>query len=238
MHDILLVFGSLQILGLIATSTLGLMSPSVPVSWHLYSGVFTGMFTIAMQALIFVYLLGTGKSVKIAIREHGVDPEYHHLSRQFKFDCYPISMLAALAVITTVFCGGGALTSVIPPWIHGIMAAVTILVVLFALMTQLDRVSKNQRLLEQLKSDLKTEVPEPTDEPLPDLTPNDEDRQRIFNCFFMAVMCWLPYLYLHHIVSLEWVRSEWFLAISAVSTILGFFRLSRLRPRASRTSVG
>jgi len=144
----LLVLGWLATVGLLATAWLGYrVGPDGGVGNHLLMGLLSSLLILFSHSWIMFYLIGTGKAVKVAVADHGLNPELVEHTREYKNQSYPWLMLAMGVVMATFIIGGGVATRVIPPWIHATLFAVSLLVQLRTLLLEGEVLLANERLM-------------------------------------------------------------------------------------------
>jgi hypothetical protein len=118
---------SLWILGVLATAGVavtaafgyGLHSPADPgMPRHVIAALASTLLLMLSQCWILLYLLGTGKVIRDAVREGGLDPAPLVRSRRLRRVCYPAILLAIALVLGTFLVGGEVAAKGAPPWIH------------------------------------------------------------------------------------------------------------------------
>lgn len=113
----LAVVNSLLLLLVAATGWLA-RTGSVSSSMHVQAGLFGTLFTCLVHSIIFVYFLGTGKSIKTACEEHGIRDDFTRSTRRLKGQAFPFALFGALAIMGVAIAGGGVNSGVIQPSIH------------------------------------------------------------------------------------------------------------------------
>jgi hypothetical protein len=96
------------------------------------------------------YLIGTGKAIKTAVADHGLDESYVETTKDLKNRSYPALMLAMGVVMTTFIIGGGVATLVIPAWIHATLFIASMAVQIRALLIEGAVLSDNERLIAEV----------------------------------------------------------------------------------------
>jgi hypothetical protein len=118
---------SLWILGVLATAGVavtaafgyGLHSPADPgMRLHVTVALASSLLLLLSQCWILLYLLGTGKVIRDAVREGGLDPAPLARSRRLRRICYPAILLAMALVLSTFLVGGEVAAKGAPPWVH------------------------------------------------------------------------------------------------------------------------
>ena len=87
--------------GLIATAVFGLRGTDV--SRHISFGIFSTMITLLGHSMMMFYLIGKGKAVKDAMKEHSVAGNFHQRIAAARKPVFSIATLAPriAAVIVT-----------------------------------------------------------------------------------------------------------------------------------------
>src|SRR5690349_2996201 len=127
----LLIVGAMATLGLIAAAVLGygLPGPVGPeMSRHVLVALASSLLLLFSHCWIMFYLIGTGKAIKEAVAEHGLEPDLIEETKWFKNRSYPSLMLAMALAMATFILGGGAATNTLPAWIHHALFWATLLV--------------------------------------------------------------------------------------------------------------
>ncbi len=147
----LLVVGALATVGLLATAVLG-YSLAEPfdvslLSTHLIVAVVTCLLLLFSHCWILFYLIGTGKALKEAVAEHGLEREIAERTKWFKTRSNPWLMLAMMLAMATFVVGGGVATGAVVSWVHHGLFVVTVAVQLWALWVEYEVLTENERLL-------------------------------------------------------------------------------------------
>src|SRR3954469_17990722 len=109
----LLIVGALATLGVIAAAVVGYtlhgpMDDHMPR--HVLIGLASSLLLLFSHCWIMFYLIGTGKAIKDAVKERGLDPAFIEETKRFKNQSYPWLMLAMGLVMATFILGGGVAT--------------------------------------------------------------------------------------------------------------------------------
>ncbi len=113
--------GALATLGIAVTAALGygLSSPAdAGMPRHVIAALASTLPLMLAHAWILLYLLGTGKVIRDAVREGGLDPAPLARSRRLRRICYPAILLAIALVMATFLAGGAVAARSVPPWAH------------------------------------------------------------------------------------------------------------------------
>ena len=147
----MLILGWLATAGLLSTGLIGFqISRETGVGLHLLVALFSSLLILFSHSWIMFYLIGTGKAVKTAVSEHGLDAEYAARTIEFKNRSYPWLMFAMGVVMVTFIIGGGVATRVIPSWIHALLFAVALLVQIRSLTLEGQVLLANDRLMQEV----------------------------------------------------------------------------------------
>ena len=149
----LLIVGAMSTLGVIATAVAGylLHSPTdANMPLHVLIGLASSLLLLFSHCWIMFYLIGTGKAIKDAVRENGLDPAIIEETKRFKNDSYPSLMLAMALVMATFIVGGGVATGSVPRWIHHLLFYLAAASQLYALWKERRALTENERLMESV----------------------------------------------------------------------------------------
>jgi len=158
MPRILLGLSFWNLLFLCTAMTLG-WTGAIGRDRHMVVGLFTVTFCLLSHSLIFLHFLGTGASVKKAVLDHGLDPEYARKTRRYKLKTFPASMAAMLLTVAAGGVGGGAggtdsgvTVAASEVWraLHFWLGAAIIPVNIFAHWIELKWVTQNSLMIEEV----------------------------------------------------------------------------------------
>jgi 4-hydroxybenzoate polyprenyltransferase len=146
----LLIVGVMATLGLIAAAVLGygLPGPLGPeMQRHVLVALASCLLLLFSHCWIMFYLIGTGKAIKEAVKEHGLEQKLVEDTKRFKNVSYPWLMLAMATAMATFILGGGAATGSLPPWIHHVLFYATLLSQAQALRLEWRVLEENESLM-------------------------------------------------------------------------------------------
>jgi hypothetical protein len=149
----LLIVGAMATLGVVATAVLGYLlgSPTDPsLPRHVLVGLASSLLLLFSHCWIMFYLIGTGKAIKDAVKEHGLDPAFAEETKRFKNASYPWLMLAMALVMAAFILGGGVATGAVPLWIHHVLFYAAVLAQVYALWVEQRVLGDNERLMEKV----------------------------------------------------------------------------------------
>lgn len=147
----LLVVGWVATAGLVATGVLGYsVTREGGIGLHMLVGLVSALLILFSHCWIMFYLIGTGKAIKTAVADGGLESAVIERTKDFKNDSYPSLMLAMGLVMATFIIGGGVATEVIPPWIHHGLFYLTLLVQLRTLGIEYRVLRENETLMAQV----------------------------------------------------------------------------------------
>jgi hypothetical protein len=146
----LLIVGALGTAGLVAAAALGygLSSPGDPgMPTHIIAALVASLLLMFSHSWILLYLLGTGKVIRDAVREGGLDPAPLAAARRLRRVCYPCLLAAAALVLATFLVGGAVAGKGVPPWVHHLLFWAAALGQGIALWVEWRSLDANERLL-------------------------------------------------------------------------------------------
>ena len=155
----LLIVGALATLGLLATAVLGYAVPEAfepaHLGNHLLLAVFASLLLLFSHCWILFYLIGTGKALKEAVAEHGLEQEIAEQTKTFKTRSNPWLMLAMMLAMATFVVGGGVATKVLPGWVHHSLFVITLVSQVWALWVEFEVLTANEKLMKSVDRRLK-----------------------------------------------------------------------------------
>jgi len=146
----LLIVGLMATLGVIASAVMGylLSSPTDgDMPRHVLVGLASSLLLLFSHCWIMFYLIGTGKAIKEAVKENGLEPELIEETKRFKNESYPSLMLAMGLVMATFILGGGVATGSVPSWIHHALFYAAVFVQVYSLRIEWRVLGENERLM-------------------------------------------------------------------------------------------
>jgi hypothetical protein len=146
----LLIVGAMSTLGVIACAVAGYMlhSPTdANMPLHVLIGLASSLLLLFSHCWIMFYLIGTGKAIKDAVRENGLDPAIIEETKRFKNESYPWLMLAMGLVMATFIVGGGVATGSLSRWIHHVLFYLAAAAQGYALWVERRVLVQNERLM-------------------------------------------------------------------------------------------
>jgi hypothetical protein len=158
----LLIVGLMATLGLIASAILGygLDGPLGPaMQRHVLVALASCLLLLFSHCWIMFYLIGTGKAIKDAVKEHGLEQRLIEETKRYKNVSYPWLMLAIGSAMATFILGGGAATSSLPVWIHHVLFFVTLASQARALQLENRVLVENEALMADIDRRLATMAP-------------------------------------------------------------------------------
>jgi hypothetical protein len=160
----LLIVGALATIGLLATAVVGYALPepvaTKDLSTHLLLGVLASLLLLFSHCWILFYLIGTGKALKQAVAEHGLEPEIVEQTRRFKTRSNPWLMLAILLAMATFVLGGGVATKAVASWVHHALFVATLAAQVWALWVEFEVLTANEKLMRSVDRRLRRETEE------------------------------------------------------------------------------
>jgi 4-hydroxybenzoate polyprenyltransferase len=152
----LLVIGWMATAGLVVTGALGylLHGPvDAGLSRHVLLGLASALLLLFAHCWIMFYLIGTGKAIKEAVKENGLDPAAIEDTKRFKNRSYPMLMLAIGLAMATFILGGAAATGSLN-WLHHVLFYATLAAQLRAVQLEWQVLAENQRLMADINQRL------------------------------------------------------------------------------------
>lgn len=148
----LLIVGWVATLGLIFTGVAGYLfsMENGSIGLHLSFGLASSLLLLFSHCWIMFYLIGTGKAIKEAVAEYGLEAEIVERTKDFKNHSYPSLMLAMGLVMAVFIIGGGVYTRFVPAWVHHGLFYLALLVQLRTLMIERRVLVENDALMSSI----------------------------------------------------------------------------------------
>jgi hypothetical protein len=146
----LLIVGALGTVGVVVAAGLGygLSSPAdAGMPNHIVAALVAILLAMFSHSWILLYLLGTGRLIRAAVREEGLDPALLAESRRLRRVCYACLLTAAALVMATFLVGGAVAGKGVTPWVHHLLSWVAVAVQGLALWIEWRTLAANERLL-------------------------------------------------------------------------------------------
>ncbi len=114
------------------------------VDRHRLLGLSASVLLLVVQCAVFVYFLGTGKAVKVAVEQRGLDPELARRTRRLKGKTFPFATFSALAVVLGAVLSGSA-----EPATHATAMGVAVALTLVAVPFEIRSIQENSKLMDR-----------------------------------------------------------------------------------------
>jgi hypothetical protein len=142
----------LGFVGLIATTVFGLRGTDI--SRHISYGIFSTMITLLAHSMMMFYLIGKGKAVKDAMKEHGVVGDYYRRIAVARKPVFSIGTLAMAATMVTAILGASVDTGVLPPIVHAMIAYAAIACNIAALRIEVAALSQSSGIVDEVNQQI------------------------------------------------------------------------------------
>jgi hypothetical protein len=158
----LLIVGAMATLGVIAAAVVGYTlhgATDADMPLHVLIGLASSLLLLFSHCWIMFYLIGTGKAIKDAVKEGGLDPAFIEETKRFKNESYPSLMLAMGLVMATFILGGGVATTAVPSWVHHVLFYCALAAQGYSLRVERRVLTDNERLMGEIDRRLATPSP-------------------------------------------------------------------------------
>jgi len=149
----LLIVGAMSTLGVIAAAVAGYTlhgSTDANMPLHVLIGLASSLLLLFSHCWIMFYLIGTGRAIKDAVRENGLESAIVEETKRFKNESYPWLMLAMGLVMATFIVGGGVATGSVSRWVHHALFYLAAAAQGYALWVERKVLTENERLMTDL----------------------------------------------------------------------------------------
>ena len=134
--------------GLITTAVFGLRGTDV--SRHISFGIFSTLVTLLAHSMMMFYLIGKGKAVKDAMKEHSVTGDFHRRIAAARKPVFSMATLAMAVTIIAAVLGASVDTGVLPPIVHAMIAYGAVACNLAALRIEVAALSQSTGIVDEV----------------------------------------------------------------------------------------
>ena len=152
MAQALLTAVFLGLAGLVTTTIFGLRGTDI--SRHISYGIFSTIVTLLGHSMMMFYLIGKGKAVKDAMKEHGVTGDCYRRIAVARKPVFSIGTLAMAVTMTAAILGASVDTGVLPPMIHAMIAYGAIACNLAAAKVEITALMESSRIVDEVNRQL------------------------------------------------------------------------------------
>ncbi len=228
------VFASVSVtLILFYLATLGMAyihHPPFTLDLHMIWGLFTATLIVLLQCLIFGFFIGSGKSIKSAVKENGLSQEWIQKTRDYKNQSYPALMLAILVSAAAAILGGGVAAGAVRVSVHQGFVWLALGLNIRSLWISYKVVVENVNAIHHINEEIQkakkgNQIPAPPEPFQPKETaPNRVHQNKAANLFFLSFAVWIPYLYMRWSLGSRNFPFWPFLVLSTLCLLAGLWK--------------
>ncbi len=122
---------------------------AVTIGRHVTIALITTAVVLLSHTITIFYFVGAGSAIEHETEERGLDPVYTNEARRFRKRLFPWALVAIFLTMGTAMLGGGVHVRVIPPFVHHVLALLTLLANGIALARVPGALTLNNRLLDE-----------------------------------------------------------------------------------------
>ena len=122
---------------------------AAPLKTHFLLALLSTTLLVMAHSFIMFFLIATGVEMKDMEKEKGWGDSFRRRIIRLKSEAFPAMTLALMLVLANFITGAAAHTRVVPAWVHGGLAWLTLLTCLFALQREWRVLGENNRLIEE-----------------------------------------------------------------------------------------
>jgi hypothetical protein len=134
--------------GLVTTAVFGVRGTDV--SRHISYGIFSTMVALLAHSMMMFYLIGKGKAVKDAMKEHRVSGDFYRRIAAARKPVFSIATLAMAVTMVTAILGASVDTGVLPPVVHAMIAYGAIACNLAAFKIEVGALSESSGIVDEV----------------------------------------------------------------------------------------
>ena len=140
------------LVGLVAAAVFGLRGTDV--ARHISFGFFSTMVMLLAHSMMMFYLIGKGKAVKDAMKEHAVAGDFYRRIAAARKPVFSIATLAMAVTMTTAILGASVDTGVLPPIVHAMIAYAAIACNIAALRIEVAALSQSSGIVDEVNQQI------------------------------------------------------------------------------------
>ena len=205
----------------------------LPVGFHMLWGFFTATLIVLLQCLIFGFFIGSGKSIKRVVQDNGLEAHWIQKTKDYKNQSYPALMLAIVITVVAAALGGGVGSGSVAPWVHVTFMWVALAANIRSLWISYKAVVANVNAIHLINAEIHSRKVEgssiiaPEEKPSPELIVNRPPPTPASKYYFLAIVAWVPYLYMRISLSSVGFPLWHFILLSAGLVFMGFWNSRR-----------
>ncbi len=220
MSSIFALLAGTSLAGMLAALGTGLAQGAGEAAFlHRGLGLAGAILMLFTHSIVFVYMIGTGRAIKDAVRDHGVDRAFYVEHVGYKWQASPWAMTCASLSVATAVLGGMVEAGAAAAWLHPLVALATVVAQALGLPAEYRTIRANGRLLDRVAeatAERNRAVLERGEDPAPPLSPLSATAWT----WILAVSAWLPWLYIRFIMG-ERGAAWWPFAVLSLLFLLG-----------------
>ncbi|HEX9792592.1 MAG TPA: hypothetical protein VGC54_01280 [Planctomycetota bacterium] len=189
---------------------------------HRFLALGGAILIVAVHSMVFVYMIGTGRAIKDAVSDHGIDPALYREHIVLKWQAAPWALACSSLTVATAVLGGVVEAGLATAWLHPLAGLVTFVLNLFGLPAIWRAIRANGLLLDRVTAATAAanhEILARGEDPAPPASVLGPAGWMLL----LAASAWLPWLYLRFVMG----RSDfpaWPFVIASALCLAGFAR--------------
>ena len=157
------------------------------------------ILVVFAHSVVFVYMIGTGRAIKDAVRDFDVDQALYDEHCDYKWRAAPWALTCTALVVATAVLGGVTDSGGVAVWIHPILAVATLIANLYGLPAEYRTIRDNGVLLDrvaEVTAEKNRDKIAAGVDPAPPASPLTGGGWSLV----MAASAWLPWLYIRYVM--------------------------------------
>jgi hypothetical protein len=202
----------------------------LPVGLHMLWGFFIATLIVLLQCLIFGFFIGSGKSIKRVVQENNLAAHWVQKTKDYKNQSYPALMLAIVVTVAAAALGGGVGAGSVAPWVHAGFMWLALAANIRSLWISYQAVVANVNAIHLINAEVESRQTEgrsviaPEVKPPEELIVNRPPPTQASKYYFLAIVAWVPYLYMRFSLSSRGFPLWPFILLSAGLALTGWWR--------------
>lgn len=224
MHTLFGLLVGVALAGLLAALLTGLramggLGEPTGMDVHGVLGLAGSILVLFTHSMVFVYLIGTGRAIKDASNDYGLDARYYEEHKLCKWRAAPWATLNTLVIVATAVLGGLVDADGAARWLHPLCALAALLLNALGLPAILRAIRDNGALLDQVVAaswEKNRAVLAAGGDPRPEASLLTTGGWALL----LALSAWLPWLYVRYVMGRSSLSPVPFAAVSALFFVL------------------
>lgn len=199
------------------------VSRGLEIQTHIAAGLIGAVYTLFTHSLVFIYFMGSGKSLQEAVLRTGIDSSLLQELPALRRQSFPWAWTNCSLTVVAAILGGGIWTGLAPTWLHRSLALITLACVWVGSVFEAKAIWKNGLIINRVRQQMAKLPQSHTEEKVEEhlgMIPLGK------GLIITGFSIWGLFAYLRWIMKEPVEVFPWFFLVSAFAIVSGWF-LSR-----------